>query len=145
MLTLTLLYLAPHFCLETVELWFRNETVERVLQFVYLVVQLVFEVYRLLISTTRKTATWTSLLSLSTLFNLFSFLIFHLHIGWFCSLTMAIISQTHDVELHSFQSFFKSLRILSHLILHFSLTIFKFSNSGVVSNVFFPKIFNQTF
>jgi hypothetical protein len=25
------------------------------------------------------------------------------------------------------------------------LTIFKFSNSGVVSNVFFPKIFNQTF
>lgn len=145
MLTLTLLYLAPHFCLETVELGFRNKTVERVLQLVYLVVQLVFEVYRLFIPTTWKTATRASLLSLSTLFNLFSFLIFHFHIGRFCSFTTAIISQTHDVELHSFQSFFECLRILSHLILHFSLTIFKFSNSGVVSNVFFPKIFNQTF
>ena len=145
MLTLTLLYLATHLCLETVELRFRNKTVERVLQFAYLVVQLIFEVYRLFIPTTRKTATWTTLLSLSALFHLSSFLIFQLRIWWFCSFTMTIISQAHDVELHSFQSFFKCLRVLSHLILHFSLTIFNFSYSGVVSNVFFPKILNQTF
>ena len=141
MFALSLLHLTPHLGFETVELRLWNKTVQRVLQFVYLVVQLTFEVHWILLPSC-KTATRISFLS--SLLSLFTLLIFMIRIRWSCSFTLPFVSQADDIELHSLEGFFKWFWIPSHLILHFSLPIFNFSKGGMVSNVFFTKILNQT-